>query len=37
MSSEDVIQAPPRSSVAAFGQDDIDSKLRQDAREYRDG
>ena len=36
MSSEDVIQAPPRSSVAAFGQDDIDSKLRQDAREYRD-
>lgn len=37
MASEDVIQVPPRSSAAAFGQDEIDDKLRADARGFRDG
>lgn len=36
MSSEDVIQVPPRSSVAAFGQDEIDDRLRADARSYKE-
>ena len=37
MESDDVIQVPPRSSAAAFGQDEINEKLRSDARRYREG